>query len=171
MENTPNNKVENSPEVQNPSRRRLLKFLAAGGAVTAVSLLPGKWSSPSIKSGVLPAHAQVTQQQYEIQCGAWDWELIPDEPNSRYEFTGTATAMDITNNLPLGNVRLVASALIAPLTFRSDFGDTDSSGVASFVITADFPDVQFPSIDIKVNFDSLQYGDDTCETRIFIEEN
>jgi hypothetical protein len=43
------------------SRRRLLKALvAAGGATAAASLLPGKWSKPLAKVGVLPAHAQIS---------------------------------------------------------------------------------------------------------------
>ena len=43
------------------SRRRLLKALAAaGGAVTASTILPGKWSKPIVEMGALPAHAQIT---------------------------------------------------------------------------------------------------------------
>ena len=39
-------------------RRDLLKALAAtGGAVTAATLLPGKWSKPVVEAGVMPAHA------------------------------------------------------------------------------------------------------------------
>lgn len=45
----------------NVSRRQLLKaLLAAGGALTAASLLPGEWSRPVVEIGVLPAHAQIT---------------------------------------------------------------------------------------------------------------
>lgn len=49
-------------EPQNmPSRRQLLKALiAAGGAVTVASFLPGEWSKPVITVGVLPAHAQTS---------------------------------------------------------------------------------------------------------------
>jgi len=43
-------------------RRELLKALAAtGGAVTAASILPGKWIKPVIEAGVLPAHAQTSE--------------------------------------------------------------------------------------------------------------
>jgi hypothetical protein len=43
------------------SRRRLLKALvAAGGAATASTMLPGKWSKPIVEMGVLPVHAQIT---------------------------------------------------------------------------------------------------------------
>lgn len=42
-------------------RRRLLKVLAAAGGVTAASaLLPGKWTKPTVRVGMLPAHAQIT---------------------------------------------------------------------------------------------------------------
>lgn len=40
-------------------RRQLLKALAAaGGAVTAASVIPGEWAKPVIEAGLLPAHAQ-----------------------------------------------------------------------------------------------------------------
>jgi hypothetical protein len=43
------------------SRRQLLKTLiAAGGAVTASTLLPGEWARPVVEVGVLPAHAQAS---------------------------------------------------------------------------------------------------------------
>jgi hypothetical protein len=42
-------------------RRELLKALAATtGAVTAASMLPGKWARPVVEVGLLPAHAQQT---------------------------------------------------------------------------------------------------------------
>jgi hypothetical protein len=45
------------------SRRDLVKFLAAaGGSLSASILLPGRWIKPEIASGVLPAHAQATEQ-------------------------------------------------------------------------------------------------------------
>lgn len=41
------------------SRRKLLKALTAtGGAFAASTLLPSKWTSPAVSSGVLPVHAQ-----------------------------------------------------------------------------------------------------------------
>ncbi|MGD9100541.1 MAG: twin-arginine translocation signal domain-containing protein [Anaerolineae bacterium] len=41
------------------SRRQLLKALiAAGGALTVSTVLPGQWSQPVVEVGVLPAHAQ-----------------------------------------------------------------------------------------------------------------
>lgn len=40
-------------------RRELLKALmAASGAVTAASLVPGEWTKPVVEAGLLPAHAQ-----------------------------------------------------------------------------------------------------------------
>jgi hypothetical protein len=46
---------------QAAGRRRLLKALiASGGAVAASTLLPNKWSKPTIEVGVLPVHAQAT---------------------------------------------------------------------------------------------------------------
>ena len=42
------------------SRRRLIKALVASGLVAAGSTLPGRWLSPAVEIGVLPAHAQVS---------------------------------------------------------------------------------------------------------------
>jgi len=80
MKQPANNVVseEETPEAT-LSRRRLLKALAAtGGAVSASSLLPGKWVKPVVEAGVLPAHAQVTPEpepepteeplQYSVLC-------------------------------------------------------------------------------------------------------
>lgn len=46
---------------QAAGRRRLLKALiASGGAVAASTLLPNKWSEPTVEVGMLPVHAQAT---------------------------------------------------------------------------------------------------------------
>jgi len=42
------------------SRRRLIKALVASGLAAAGSTLPGRWLSPAVEMGVLPAHAQVS---------------------------------------------------------------------------------------------------------------
>lgn len=48
-------------------RRQLLKALVAtSGAITAASLLPGKWTKPVVEAGVLPAHAQSSQVSQPI---------------------------------------------------------------------------------------------------------
>lgn len=45
------------------SRRQALKvILAAGGSITAAAFLPEKWLKPVIKTGVLPVHAQTSDQ-------------------------------------------------------------------------------------------------------------
>lgn len=89
MENTPSDKVDTAQGIANPSRRRLLKLLSAGGAVTAVTLLPGKWSSPSIKTGVLPAHAQVTPGRYEVRCNP-EWDSGPGKGEVIWYLSATA---------------------------------------------------------------------------------
>ena len=49
---------------QNPnqlSRRKLIKLLTGtGGAVAASALVPAKWVSPVVKTGVVPVHAVAT---------------------------------------------------------------------------------------------------------------
>ena len=72
MEQPANNAVpgKEAPE-ETISRRQLLKAMAAtGGAVSASSLLPGKWVKPVVEAGVLPAHAQVTPEppEYSVLC-------------------------------------------------------------------------------------------------------
>lgn len=47
---------------ENLSRRELLKAITAvGGALGAAAFLPEKWSKPVIEGGVIPAHAQSSQ--------------------------------------------------------------------------------------------------------------
>ncbi len=59
MSHTHSEQTSTEPKII--GRRQLLKALAAaGGAVTAASMLPGKWSKPVIEAGVLPAHAQTS---------------------------------------------------------------------------------------------------------------
>lgn len=48
--------VSNTPE--NNERRKVLKKLALGtAAIAGCSVLPGKWTSPIVEFGALPAHA------------------------------------------------------------------------------------------------------------------
>ena len=43
------------------NRREAIKaMLAAGGALAASTLIPGKWTRPVVQSGYVPAHAQGT---------------------------------------------------------------------------------------------------------------
>lgn len=52
-----------------PSRRRLLKTIAAaGGAITAAKALPENWTKPVVDSVLLPVHAQATGVTYSIEC-------------------------------------------------------------------------------------------------------
>ncbi len=55
------NAHEQSPlESQGLTRRQLLKALLVAGGAASASLLPGRWVSPRIEVGALPAHAQVS---------------------------------------------------------------------------------------------------------------
>ena len=52
---------------QGTARRRALKsMLAAGGVVTAGSVLPQKWTRPIVKAVILPAHAQASFQNLRL---------------------------------------------------------------------------------------------------------
>jgi len=54
--------VQNS----NVSRRKALKLIAASTGAATLSSLPGRWTKPNLKVGVLPAHAQISQVPYMI---------------------------------------------------------------------------------------------------------
>ncbi len=61
MEHQVNDAAKEQPQETPMSRRQLLKALiAAGGAVSASTLLPGEWARPLVEVGVLPAHAQAS---------------------------------------------------------------------------------------------------------------
>lgn len=58
---------ENHP--QQPTRRRMLKGLAAGGGALATTrLVPESWKRPVVESMVLPAHAQTSPTQTGSSC-------------------------------------------------------------------------------------------------------
>ena len=43
------------------SRREAIKaLLATGGALAASTFIPGKWTTPVVQTGYVPAHAQGT---------------------------------------------------------------------------------------------------------------
>lgn len=54
-------KMKNEKKIENPSRRKAVKTLAAGaGALAAYHTLPVNWSTPIIEQVFLPAHAQTS---------------------------------------------------------------------------------------------------------------
>jgi len=82
-----------SPAASALSRRQLLKALAAsGGAVTAASLLPGRWAKPVVHVGCLPAFAQtsptVTHRLY------WAQQLSGESGSSIYRATMEGTDIE-----------------------------------------------------------------------------
>ena len=53
-------KKDDSNNVGNESRRKVIKSTLAGGAVITTSIVPGEWKKPALESVVLPAHAALT---------------------------------------------------------------------------------------------------------------
>ncbi len=95
------------------SRRQLLKALVAtGGAITASTVLSGKWSKPLVEVGLLPAHAQVSQPPVITfyQCSAFDiqTELAIVTPESIVE-TSTLISPIHTDVLLQRTLRLNAT--------------------------------------------------------------
>jgi len=156
MENTPDKNIEPTQEAQDPGRRRLLKALAAGGVVTAASMVPGKWSSPVLKSGVLPAHAQVTPT-FVIRCSSSD--PILDEIIT---LIFGATVRDIP---PVGTA-LVATLDTNPPQTQTQ--NTDANGEVSFSMNVNYGDFQGPIIATVTFQDTQTFGDSFCQSTFTI---
>ncbi len=94
-------------------RRELLKALAAaGGAVTASSLLPGEWAKPVVEVGVLPAHAQISEGTAPAPTPA------PTPTATRRPLLSITTCSTANSNGgPIGaSSTLVTFAIISPTT-------------------------------------------------------
>jgi hypothetical protein len=125
------------------SRRQLLKTLiATGGAVTASTLLPGKWSRPVVEVGVLPAHAQASAPTLTptptstprppyaiIGCYAYNAAgggiITPTDVIQAYAEIAPATAgVQLRRTITLHESTHPQNGVIA-----TDTGSTDASGV------------------------------------------
>ncbi len=156
MDNKLDKSDKHSQEVENPGRRQLLKLLAAGGVVTAASLLPSRWSSPVVKSGVLPAHAQVTPGQFDVVCNP-EWDTANDEVFTTFFFSAAATS----NGSPLANVDLRAT-VEAGQASPSSVETTDAQGVANFQIPVSNNSItQTPVATVTFNEPQI-YGNASC---------
>ena len=141
----PNNvSVEQTEEAI--SRRRLIKvLLATGGAVAASTLMPANWTKPVVESGVLPAHAQVSEiieptsepipTVYQLNCASdpnggtliWDGEggTCIATAAMLVLVSGAGTVAGVTVQLDCDN----------PSLFEETFpmqAVTDASGLADF---------------------------------------
>ncbi|MFP4343216.1 MAG: twin-arginine translocation signal domain-containing protein [Anaerolineales bacterium] len=123
------------------SRRRLLKALAAaGGAVAVSSMLPKNWEQPVVEGGVLPAHAQVSEEpvQYIIRCdsvpGGGDILLDSDYIGLLADVTATVEVYQGSGPVADIDVTMECSTPEWPQFNPSlpQVATTGSSGVASF---------------------------------------
>ncbi len=156
MENTPDKNIEPTQEVQDPGRRRLLKALAAGGVVTAASMVPGKWSSPVLKSGVLPAHAQVSQDRFAIACDP-EWSVTPSDGFTIFNFSATATG----NGSPLPNVALNATLAVGGAS-PSQSQNTNAGGMAAWSINVNDNLISQVPVATVTFVDQATYGNASC---------
>ena len=146
------------------TRRQLLKILAAlGGAVTASSLLPEKWSRPQVGAGALPAHAQSTLciPPYEIDHCTIDVIL-----NSGMELTTSAWIAPACPGIQMA-LSIYIRVEIDRQPERKPFTGllTDSSGMASATIDFNLPP-GIASIYAKWSFLDPADGSDTCTTDV-----
>lgn len=117
-----NNDVESRETL---SRRRFLKAIAAtGGAAAASSLLPGEWVKPVIEAGVLPAHAQVTQN---VVTNLTAYAYITNEDSNTVSVIDTRTNTVVaTIPIPLGQgpfgVAVSPDGLLVYVTNRMETG-------------------------------------------------
>jgi hypothetical protein len=135
------------------SRRQLLKaIIAAGGAVTASTLLPSEWSKPVVEVGMLPAHAQEVSPpppeepepvEYGIYCDsdpAGGGDILLDEGGNGTVGSITATIKVLVGTGPVAGIEVTMTAIVADsYPFPDSFSPalprtatTNASGVASF---------------------------------------
>jgi hypothetical protein len=120
---------EETPE-KTLGRRELLKALAAaGGAVTASSLLPGEWAKPVVEVGVLPAHAQVSERRISdiiTTCSASnaDLELI-----DIYPFSTITTYADISSGRDGVEIRRIIRRNDTGVIVDNTIGVTGNTGI------------------------------------------
>ncbi|GJL81594.1 MAG: hypothetical protein DHS20C01_12280 [marine bacterium B5-7] len=97
----------------NPSRRKLLKALTAGGAVAAVA--PSEWTKPALKSVMLPAHAQSTGggggggggDDCIVMNG---WAFVGDLPDYAHSFSMSVVGkLDNSCGQGIGTVRVISN--------------------------------------------------------------
>jgi len=113
-------------------RRELLKALAAaGGAVTASSLLPGEWAKPVVEVGVLPAHAQVSEGApgnlaLIIGCFAFKGPNEDVDPNAIYRDSILSTYCEIDPSVSGITLRrtITRNDTVPAVVVSTDTGDT-----------------------------------------------
>jgi hypothetical protein len=164
-ENFDSPQVPGSRDEPHFTRRELLKSLAAlGGAVTASSLLPEKWSRPQVGAGALPAHAQSTLcvPPYEI-----DHCTIDIIQNSGTELTSSAWILPPCPGIEMIvflywiielEAQPVKKAQSIPVV------STDATGKATWSMTV--IDVPQGAVQVYVewNFFDPADGSDSCQT-------
>ncbi|NKQ34751.1 MAG: twin-arginine translocation signal domain-containing protein [Chloroflexi bacterium] len=89
------------------SRRQALKTIAALTGATALSALPGRWSSPVLKTGALPVHAQTSPNtlviaNFRYSTGQPPTGEIPTEPVTiTVDYTDSAGAVTTGSSMRL----------------------------------------------------------------------
>ncbi|HEY9078017.1 MAG TPA: twin-arginine translocation signal domain-containing protein [Anaerolineaceae bacterium] len=122
------------------TRRELLKVLAAsGGAVAAASFLPGKWVKPLVKAGVLPAHAQSSQNPPTVSnlVVHVDGSFF-NSTNQKAFPTGVPLNASFQYNDPLGGVTNAAKLYITVDTCGTFIDGSTIADLQGFVSSNQF---------------------------------
>lgn len=130
-------------------RRELLKALAATGGAVALSNVPNKWNKPEVGFGVLPAHAQASNNNgalpqpppaptYALFCdsqpGGGNYDVAPhngtiSDIRPRLVLTsGSGSVENVTATMTIS--LLTGSATFNPVPPR--IAVTDALGIADF---------------------------------------
>ena len=135
-------------QVQQASRRRLMKTLAAGGVMTTAAIqLPKQWAKPLVDIVLLPAHAQTSPPAPPPPPGPF--ELTATDVQSVVPAAcsgGTFPPFDITGVFGLtgcsaATIISITPALPSPATMQPSFavGGTVSNGTAFSLTIGSYP--------------------------------
>ena len=116
------------------SRRDALKTLAAATGAATLMALPGKWETPLVEMGTLPAHAQCSGPAPEInRVSASHAGSGCNDPNN---FRGELFLVTMTFTAPAGAIAYGVNAVTN--VFSDSWGDAQDQG-DSPSITTNFP--------------------------------
>lgn len=127
-----------------PSRRKLVKTLLIGGAVSAGQALPQQWAKPVIKNVLVPAHAQTSCTVLECSSGGFS---VSSTTMSLNYCVIVASDLSTIPNEPTCQVRIDGN--LVPSAFL-DGMFADELGVDTYVCCASYSNIPLQSGTVSV---------------------